>query len=313
MKHNKVRKYLIIFLMGFIICFIYIKRNENVMEKSLCNNPVYIQTTTFEWYKYLSNGEIKRIELPYGVGNGIIRIFNDSEKFLGVFFEDAEVKIVEVDCATQAVKILLDYNKISRYNLDTKKIQEFQYQPDTGNISFLYEGIIYLIDTEKKTFTNIVSGVFNSEKEEDEFCETCSYYWIDQEDIVYIDEKGKVQICNIANKKTREVSEFSTGLYYFKGGKDDIYFRKTERVENLMFYNILKTVCMENIMTGKIEKVMKLGKNEFFCGLNSGTMLICRIERNAYYFVLKKRLSLSLHFKVEFFENQPFKIRQVVW
>ncbi len=311
MNNRKTKKYILGYIvLVLIICAAVEKYMEFTTAKELYEYPIYIQSDSSEWYQATMNGELKKIELPPGAGRGGIRISEKGGMYLGSYIQGDKTYIAEIDCATKDIQILLDLDDVQKDTWDVEKLYDFQYQPDTGNVSMACQGNIYLINRRDSRVSVLCEGVW--EKEEDFggwMANVYSYCWKDAENIVYIDESSRLRIHNIEENSDKLLSERAEGIYYVSENGQDIYYGRTERTEHLMFYNLQACIYKINPDTGKNVLLSKMGGSTIFCGQKQGKFLICTSEEKDNFFEIRIRLWNLLHVKPTGFELEPFEMR----
>lgn len=310
-----IKKYskTIISILGCILLLLIIYgavKKYFITVKELYEYPVYIQSNSSEWYQCTMNGELRKIEFPPGAGRGEIRMTEKGERYLGSYIQEDKTYIAEIDCVTKDINIILDLDDIQNDIWDVEKLYDFQYQPDTGNVSVAYKGNVYLINRKDSRVSVVCEGVQNKEEDFGGLIKNvCSYCWKDAENIVYIDESNKLYIYNIRDNSGRLLSERAQGIYYVSENTQDIYYGRTERTEHLMFYNLQACIYKINPDTGKNVIVSKMGGSTIFCGQKKGKFLICTSEEKDNFFEIRVRLWNLLHVKPTGFEMEPLEMR----
>lgn len=314
LKNKRALNYVI--LCAFIVVVVsgvvkkYIRfKIENEFNKY----PVYIQSDSYDWYKYTTETGMKKLDFPLGVGDGEIIISDKGEKFIGIFYEEGIGSLIEFNCITKEMKTLLSPDDMDNKDLDLEKLCDLQYQPVTENVSILCNGIIYLIDNKNEETSILCKGVLKENRNLNNWnLNIHSYVWLDSENIIYVDESQKIHQYCITENNDIEFLESSAGLYGVSEDGQSIYYGKIERTEHFMFYNIITKIYKKSIYSGKCEKILEIGKNELFCGENGGRILICEKNENTINFFIYSRLIKLFNTKADFTIDY-FNIRRIIW
>lgn len=321
-----IRSIAVCILLLLIIYGAVKKYTEFITVEDLYEYPVYIQSDSSEWYQYAMTGELRKIEFPSGADRGEIRISEKGEMYLGTYIQGDKTYLAEIDCATKDINIILDLDDIQNGIWDEEKLYDFQYQPDTGNVSVAYQGKIYLINRKDNRVSVLCERVQNKGEDFGKVIKNAySYCWKDAENIVYIDESDQLHICNIKENSVKLLSECAHGIYCVSENGQDIYYGKTERTEHLMFYNLQVCIYKINPDIGKNTKVLKIAGSEIFCGQKKGKFLIYTSEGKDNFFEIYNRLGSLFRVKwtgleiepvamrISGFEIESLKIKKVIW